>query len=108
MEKYIFKNNNYERIKEELNTNGYIILRNILNDDEIQEYKNEFFNWYNIVTDLKKLHNIIDYNGIFIAAGNQRFALVIRTNEKIINIFKDLWETDELVTSFDGACLLSY
>ena len=30
------------RIKEELNTNGYIILRNILNDDEIQEYKNEF------------------------------------------------------------------
>ena len=106
MEKYIFKNNNYERIKEELNTNGYIILRNILNDDEIQEYKNEFFNWYNNVTDLKKLHNIIEYNGIFKfhEVGNQRFAWLVRTNEKIINVFKDLWQTDELVTSFDGAC----
>lgn len=106
MEKYIFKNKNHERIKEELNTNGYIILRNILNDDEIQEYKNEFFNWYNNVTDLKKLHNIIEYNGIFKfhEVGNQRFAWLVRTNQKIINIFKDLWQTDELVTSFDGAC----
>ena len=94
MEKYIFKNNNYERIKEELNTNGYIILRNILNDDEIQEYKNEFFNWYNMLQ--KKLHNIIEYNVIFKfhEVGNQ-YLPGCRTNE-IINIFKDLWETDEL------------
>ena len=33
-----------------------------------------------------------------------RFNWLARTNPKVVNIFKRLWNTDELVTSFDGCC----
>tara|TARA_B100000424_G_scaffold254037_1_gene231720 strand:- start:1463 stop:2341 length:879 start_codon:yes stop_codon:yes gene_type:complete len=92
--------------KKELAEKGYTIFRNLLLEEEINEYKNEFYNWFNQVKDLKQLHNIIDFHGIFKyhEVGNQRFAWLMRTNPKILNIFKELWETDELVTSFDGCC----
>jgi len=95
-----------ERHKEDLKENGYTIFRNLLDLDEINEYKNEFYKWFNKVPHLKKLHSMIDFNGIFKyhEVGNQRFAWLMRTNPKIINVFKQLWETDELVTSFDGCC----
>jgi hypothetical protein len=52
------------------------------------------------------LHNLIHSHGIFkhFEVGHQRFAWLARTNYKIINIFKKLWNTNDLVTSFDGCC----
>lgn len=95
-----------EKHKKELQENGYTIFRNLLSEEEVNEYKNEFNNWLDKVEDLRKLHSMIDFNGIFkhYEVGNQRFAWLMRTNVKIVNIFKELWETDELVTSFDGCC----
>jgi hypothetical protein len=91
--------------KKNLKEKGYTIINNVYNEEEINEYKNEFYNWYN-KDNIKYLHSIIDGNGIFKhhQVGHQRFAWLARTNPKIINIFKELWETDELVTSFDGCC----
>tara|TARA_Y100001970_G_C14250411_1_gene871435 strand:- start:2760 stop:3650 length:891 start_codon:yes stop_codon:yes gene_type:complete len=92
--------------KRELAEKGYTIFRNVLRKEEIKEYKDEFNKWMDSVPDLRELHNRIDFNGIFkfFEVGNQRFAWLVRTNSKILNIFKELWETDELVTSFDGCC----
>ncbi len=89
-----------------LKENGYTIIHNVYNVKEINEYKDEFFKWYNNIEDLDYLHNTIHGNGIFkfFEVGHQRFAWLARTNEKILNIFKELWNTDELVTSFDGCC----
>ena len=91
--------------KKHLQENGYTIINNVYNQEEINEYKHEFFNWYNR-GNIKYLHSIIDRNGIFkyFQVGHQRFAWLARTNSKIINIFKELWNTNELVTSFDGCC----
>tara|TARA_Y100000741_G_scaffold53322_1_gene36690 strand:+ start:3253 stop:4131 length:879 start_codon:yes stop_codon:yes gene_type:complete len=95
-----------EKHKKELTEKGYTIFRNLLSTDEVKEYKDEFYNWINKVPNLKRLHSMIDFNGIFKyhEVGNQRFAWLVRTNSKIVNIFKELWQTDELVTSFDGCC----
>lgn len=93
-------------IKRELEENGYCVVPNVYNSEEIEEYKNEFFKWYKTTENVEMLHTIIHGNGIFkyFEIGHQRFAWLARTNSKIVNIFKGLWNTDELVTAFDGCC----
>ena len=100
--------NNLELIKNKLENTGYCIVLNILNTEELNEYKNEFMKWYNSIPNLEVLHNKIDPHGIFKyhQVGHQRHAWLIRCNKKIQNIFKYLWNTDELVVSFDGCCYI--
>ena len=94
------------KFKTQLQQDGYVIIPDVYNQTEIDEYKKEFFDWYNKVDGLKEFHDEISAHGIFKyhQIGHQRFAWLARTNEKIIDIFKTLWDTDELVTSFDGCC----
>ena len=89
---------------------GYTVIPNVYSKEEIEEYWNEFNKWRTNVPELDELHSKIDYNGIFKhhQVGHQRFAWLARTNPKILNIFKALWNTDELVTSFDGCCYYPY
>lgn len=89
-----------------LNEKGYVIIPNVYDKNEVENYWNEFDKWRANVPDLDYLHNIIDGNGIFKhhQVGHQRFAWEARTNPKILAIFKKLWNTNELVTSFDGCC----
>lgn len=95
-----------ETIKSELEENGYCVVPNVYNSEEIEEYRNEFFKWYKNTENVEELHTIIHGNGIFkyFEIGHQRFAWIARTNSKVLNVFKELWNTDELVTAFDGCC----
>jgi ectoine hydroxylase-related dioxygenase (phytanoyl-CoA dioxygenase family) len=95
-----------ETIKRELEENGYCVVPNVYNSEEIEEYKSEFFKWYKNTENVEQLHTIIHGNGIFkyFEIGHQRFAWLARTNSKILDLFKGLWNTDELVTAFDGCC----
>lgn len=90
----------------ELDENGYTIIPNVIDINEISEYIDEFNEWMDSIENLDYLHSIIHYNGIFkyFQVGHQRFAWLMRTNKNIQNIFKKLWNTDELVVSFDGCC----
>tara|TARA_Y100000816_G_scaffold249376_1_gene198920 strand:- start:102 stop:986 length:885 start_codon:yes stop_codon:yes gene_type:complete len=92
---------------EELKSKGYTVVKNIINDIEIQEYEKEFNNWLNSNPDIYKLHDVIEGYGIFkfYNVGHQRFAWLLRTNQKIQEVFKKIWNCDELVTSFDGCGL---
>ena len=100
---------NIDNIKKDFEENGYVVIPDILTPKEITECRNEFFKWLNSIPNLNEIHKIIDFNGIFkyYQVGHQRFAWLLRTNPKIINIFKKLWDTDELVCSFDGCCYYS-
>ena len=91
---------------DQLKEKGYVIIPQIYDEKEINNYRNEFTKWRENVKDLDYLHSKIDFNGIFKhhQVGHQRFAWLARTNPKIISIFKKLWNTDDLVTSFDGCC----
>ena len=93
-------------IKKELEEHGYVIIPDILELEEIITCTNEFHKWRETIPKLDILHNIIESSGIykFHEVGHQRFAWLLRTNDKIINVFKHLWNCDELVCSFDGSC----
>ena len=90
----------------QLNEEGYTIIHNVYNKEEISEYWNEFNSWQNSIPEIIFMHNTIDFNGIYKhhQVGHQRFAWLARTNPKILNIFKQLWNTEDLVCSFDGCC----
>jgi len=90
----------------DLSVNGYTVIPNVYSEEEIKEYWSEFNKWRESVPDLEHTHNILSSAGIFKhhQVGHQRFAWLARTNPKIVNIFKQLWDTDKLVTSFDGCC----
>lgn len=93
-------------INEELEENGYIIIPNVYSEHEINDYKKLFFDWYTNTLYLEEFHNELSFGGIFKYhnVGHQRFAWLARTNEKIQHIFKTIWNTDELIVSFDGCC----
>tara|TARA_B100001248_G_C27392478_1_gene463273 strand:- start:105 stop:974 length:870 start_codon:yes stop_codon:yes gene_type:complete len=99
---------NIEEIKQELSNKGYVIIPNILTSKEINLYSQEFHKWRNSIENLDSIHKRISPHLIykFHQIGHQRHAWLIRTNPKIINIFKQLWDTDELVVSFDGSCYM--
>ena len=98
-----------EYIKKELTNNGYIVIENILNKEEIDYCRDEFFKWKSNINDHDYLHNLIDPHGIYkyFKVGHTRYAWFIRTHVKVQEVFKKIWETDELVVSFDGSCYLN-
>ena len=96
-----------EQVKQELMVNGYVVIPNILNSDEIESVKSKFFDWKRQVNidnfhDKMDPHYIYKYHEI----GHQEHAWIIRTNPKIQNVFKYLWNTNDLVVSFDGCCYI--
>lgn len=95
-------------IKKELDEKGYAIIENIITEDEINTAIKSFHEWRNSVPNLNEHHSSINAHGIykFHQVGHQYHAWYLRTRNSIINIFKELWNTDELVVSFDGSCYM--
>ena len=93
---------------ESLNENGYCIIPNMLNPDEIFKAKELFYEWYNSLENIDFIHNKLNPHNIFKfhEVGHQEFAWYLRTRPQIIKTFADLYKTDmdNLVTSFDGSC----
>ena len=95
-----------EKISSTIEEKGYCIITNVLDKDEIEFAKKKFFEWYKSTPNLEEQHlklnphNIMKYH----EAAHQEFAWFIKTNPKVIDIFKKIYNTDELVTSFDGCC----
>ena len=93
----------------ELKIKGYVIIPNILTISEIDKAKELFYKWKNTIPNHDKIHPEINPHGIykFHQAGHQEHAWYLRTRKKIIKVFKQIWNTEELVTSFDGSCYIS-
>lgn len=104
--------------KNELEEKGYCIIENVLNEEEIYDTIQLHNQWRGQlkriseenggINNLDVFHEKIDPHGIYkhFEAGHQEYAWFIRTNPKVINIFKKLWDTNELVVSFDGSCYI--
>ena len=93
-------------LTEQLATKGYAIIENVLSPDEIELAKEYFYNWIYSSPQLIKLHPTIDPHGIFKfgEVGHQKHAWFIRTRDAVQAPFREIWGTDELITSFDGSC----
>ena len=96
-------------IAAELQTKGYCVVSNILSNEEIYEAKQLFFKWQKTIPNHDKLHNAIDPHGIYKyhQIGHQEHAWYIRTRPKVQEVFKKIWNCEELVVSFDGSCYIS-
>lgn len=92
----------------ELKEKGYCIVDNVLNYNEILHATESFKKWYNSTPNLKLSHEKMDPHGIFKyhEVGHQYFAWYLRTRPQIINIFQQIWDTKDLVVSFDGCCYI--
>lgn len=95
-------------ICKELSEKGYCVIPDVLSKQEIEEAKTLFYKWQSTIPNHDKIHNTIDPHGIYKYhnVGHQQHAWFIRTRPNVINIFKKIWETDELVVSFDGTCYI--
>lgn len=94
--------------RNELIQNGYTIIPNVLSPAEINHAKELFFKWKNGIDDIDNFHSTVDPHGIFKyhEVGHQEHAWYLRTLPQITNIFKELWNTDKLISSFDGCCYI--
>jgi len=97
-----------------LQTEGFVVIRNILNSQEKDTFFQKFKTDFNHVSpnfkfDDKSTWNIKTYPGmygkgmcVFNGFGQADFMWYLRTNTTIQNTFKKIYNEDELVTSMDG------
>lgn len=94
--------------RKQLEEDGYCIIPNVLEKEEIENAKNLFHKWYDSIENFDTIHSKLNSHNIFRfhEVGHQEFAWYLRTQPKVIQQFSDLYETntDNLVTSFDGCC----
>lgn len=90
----------------DLRQNGYVVIPDILNKEEIDIASSMFYNWKSTIKDHDKIHNACDPHGIYKhhEIGHQEHAWFIRTRPKVKEVFACLWGTNDLVVSFDGCC----
>lgn len=98
-----------EWIKHELKTNGYVLVPDILRKEEVDEYREDFFNLLVKNQQIKEMHPRTGVHGIFkygpFAQSLMRSKIV--TNDKVIGLFAGLYDTRELVTSQDGCAYIA-
>jgi hypothetical protein len=90
----------------ELEENGYAVVENVLNEDECEYAYECFKEWLNHNEQIKRMHDKISPHGIIkhFEIAHQKHAWYTRTRPKVQEVFKNLWNTDDLVVSFDGSC----
>ena len=92
----------------DLKEKGYCVIPDVLSPEDILKCTESFKEWYTTTSNLKTFHETTDPHGIFKyhEVGHQYFAWYLRTRPKIIEVFQQIWETEELVVSFDGCCYI--
>eukprot|EP01088_Endostelium_zonatum_P006215 TRINITY_DN1831_c0_g1_i1.p1 TRINITY_DN1831_c0_g1~~TRINITY_DN1831_c0_g1_i1.p1 ORF type:complete len:327 (-),score=68.06 TRINITY_DN1831_c0_g1_i1:76-1056(-) len=97
-----------------LEEHGYVVFKNVLNNEELNKGKSLAWDFLEGLpnagikrNDYKTWnHNWPDiYNkGILVedAVGQSEFLWFVRSNENVQKVYRKIWETDELATSFDG------
>ena len=97
-----------QKFKRELETQGYCIIPNVLTSEEIKKAKTMFEDWQKTIDNHDKIHKAIDPHGIYKhhEVGHQRHAWFIRTHPKVQEVYKSIWDTDDLIVSFDGSCYI--
>ena len=99
---------NIQDIKNQLRVKGFCIVPNVLNDDEIKKCVGWFREWQSSIPDHDYQHEKLSPHGIykFHQAGHQRHSWFIRTHPKVRGVFEGLWDTKNLIVSFDGSCYI--
>lgn len=86
---------------------GYTIVEDVLSESELEKAIELFNKWQESIPNNEDWIQI-NPHGIykFHEAGHQEHAWFIRTRKKVQEPFKRIWNTEELVVSFDGCCYM--
>jgi hypothetical protein len=94
---------------------GWAVVVNVLSAEEVSSYVSRFWDWLESFGTLKRNDDItwmdaknwppgprgmIQNFGI----GHAEFVWALRTHPAVLAVFAELWGTDDLLVSFDGAC----
>lgn len=107
------KTNKYETYIKELEVKGYCIIPGILSHKQCDNYIGQMWDW------LEQLGTGIDRNNKYTwndnnwpyydkgiiqnyRVGHAQFLWDLRCEQNIIDVYSSIWETDELLVSFDG------
>lgn len=120
MDTYKSYDTTLEGLKETLNNYGVATIPNVLNEEELENNRNELWILLNKLTEnmeipiskdnpssWKSYFNLIPKKGMLLqnfGIGHSQLAWNIRQNPKVASVFAHLWKTpkEELLTSFDG------
>jgi len=86
-----------------LKTHGYVVIDDVLSTEEVHHATQLFRVWKEKNSIPVGNHGIIQTHN----AGHQEHAWYIRTRPNVINIFQHIWNTKDLIVSFDGMCYMS-
>ena len=95
-------------IKQHLQEHGWIIIPDVLTEEEIDHAKTSFYSWQKTIPNHDIIHNKCDPHGIYKhhEAGHQYHSWYIRTRPAVQHIFKTIWDCENLIVSFDGSCYI--
>jgi len=95
-------------IKKELETKGYVVIPDVISKKKASIARKLFREWQATIPNHDKYHYKIDPHGIykFHYAGHTKHAWYLRTLPEVQAIYKQLWNCDKLITSFDGCCYI--
>lgn len=108
-----------KNVKNVLDRYGVAIIPNLINDMECEAMISGMWDFLEEITQNMKIpimrnkpetyktfYELYPLHSMLIqrwGVGQAQFQWDLRTNEKIINVFKEIWLTDKLAVSFDGA-----
>lgn len=95
-------------IQNELETKGYCVVPGILTQHEVNRCIQSFQDWQGSIKNHDSIYPKIVSHGIYKYhnAGHTWHSWYIRTRPMVQDVFKTIWKTDSLITSFDGCCYI--
>jgi len=105
-----------KKLLHDLDENGFCVIENIFTEEQCLHHISAIWDWFEKLgtgIDRNNPHTWNDNNwipsdkGIIkFFVGYTQFIWNIKTNENVMNVFKCIWNNDDLLSSFDGINIL--
>lgn len=114
----VFLPEHESNISQHLDKYGYVVVK-VMDETEIADIRNDVWTWLeNLGTGIDRINinTTIDVNekwpeqtkGIInsYGIGQSKFMWKSRVHDNVIRVFQSIWDVRDLITSFDGACIM--
>jgi ectoine hydroxylase-related dioxygenase (phytanoyl-CoA dioxygenase family) len=107
-----------ENVNQKLEQDGVAVIKNVLNSQEIEQAKNGMWQTLNKLTEnldkpiekedpltWKSFYSLFPIHSMLVqhwSIGQSQYVWDVRQNPKVVNVFKQIWNDNDLLTSFDG------
>ncbi|KYQ88264.1 hypothetical protein DLAC_10956 [Tieghemostelium lacteum] len=104
---------NWRKWRKDLYENGWVVIPNVVVKERVQYYRDQFWDWLEGLSPKLNRNDPTtwinenwpgNFNGILTgySFGHNQFVWDIRQEDALISIFKEIYQTSDLLVSFDG------